>query len=121
MNLLRQDGLLPTSDDDHVVAIFRKTFSLTEQGAQVAADGRGGPSVRSVSGTRRSSVGPEPGDALRLVAKIEELAGDVCSRGESKDAALRSAFYQVFDAAPYSLKDWVAGVAGRRWRGLFGS
>jgi hypothetical protein len=121
MNLLRQDGLLPTSDEDRVVSMFRDTFGLSESAARRAVEVRSGPPLRSVSDAGRSWARPKPGDGLRLVAKIEELAGDRCGRGESKEAALRAAFYRVLDAVPDSSKDWVAGVAGRRWPELFGS
>jgi hypothetical protein len=118
---LRRDGLIETSDYDRTVNIFRTVFHLSESAARLASDGREAPSARSVLRGERSSVGPEPGDNLRLVAKIEELASDICSGGASKDAALQAAFFHVFDAAPHSLKDWVAGIAGRRWPKLFGS
>jgi hypothetical protein len=93
---------------------------MSEGAARVAADGRGGPSPRPVSEVAgRSSAAPQPGDALRLVGKIEELAADLCRRGVSEEKALRDAAFAVFEAAPDSLQDWVAAVAGRRWPGLW--
>jgi hypothetical protein len=66
-----------------------------------------------------ASGAPQPGDALRLVAKIEELAANLCRRGVSEEKALREAAFAVFEAAPYSLQDWVAQVTGRWWPGLW--
>jgi hypothetical protein len=67
----------------------------------------------------RSSAGPEPGDAWKLVAKIEEFASDLCRRGVSEEKALREAAFALFEAAPDSVQDWVAVVADRRWPGLW--
>jgi hypothetical protein len=64
----------------------------------------------------RSSTGPEPGDAWKLVAKIEEFASDLSRPGVSEENALRDAAFAVFEAAPDALQDW---VTGRRWRGLW--
>src|SRR5215204_6230174 len=93
---------------------------MSEGAARVAADGRGGPPVRPVSEVAvRSSAGPQPGDALRLVGKIEELAAGLCRRGVSEEKALREAAFAVFRVAPdESTQDWVAQVTGRRWPGL---
>jgi hypothetical protein len=52
-------------------------FGLSEAAARVASRGRGSVSEVAV----RSSAGPEPGDAWKLVAKIEEFASDLCRRG----------------------------------------
>jgi hypothetical protein len=122
MDLLHEDGLLPTTKRDQLTDMFRKVFGMSEGAARVAADGRGGPSPRPVSEVAgRSSAGPEPGDAWNLVAKIEELASDLCRRGISKENALREAALAVFEAAPdESTQDWVAQVTGRRWPGLWG-
>jgi hypothetical protein len=59
---------------------------------------------------------PQPGDALRLVSRIEQLAGDMCRRGVSEEKALREAAFAVFEAAPDEFtQEWVAQVMGRRW------
>jgi hypothetical protein len=55
-----------------------------------------------------------------MVGKIEQLAANLCRRGVSEEKALREAAFAVFEAAPDSLQDWVAAVAGRRWPGLWG-
>jgi hypothetical protein len=65
-----------------------------------------------------SSAGPQPGDALQLVGKIQELAAG--RRGVSEEKALREAAFAVFESAPDSLQDWVAQVMGRRWPWLWG-
>jgi hypothetical protein len=67
----------------------------------------------------RSSASPQPGDALGLVGRIEELAAGLCRRGVSGERALREAAFAVFEAAPDSLQNWVAVVADRRWPGLW--
>jgi hypothetical protein len=122
MDLLHEDGLLPITEHDQLTGMFRKVFSMSEGAARVAADGRGGPSPRPVSEVAgRSSAAPQPGDALRLVVKIEELAADLCRRGVSEEKALREAAFAVFESAPDDQnQDCVAQVAGRRWPGLWG-
>jgi hypothetical protein len=118
---LHEDGLLATTEHDQLTRTFREVFGMSEGAARVAADGRGGPPVRPVSEvTVRSVARPEPGDAWKLVAKIEEFASDLCHRGVSEEKALRDAAFAVFEAAPDSLQDWVAAVADRRWPGLWG-
>jgi hypothetical protein len=122
MDLLRQDGLVEESSSgvDRTANMFRETFGLSESAARVAADGRDGRSARSVSEVaRRSAARPEPGDAWKLVARIEEFASDLCRRGVPEEEAVRTAAFAVFEAAPDSLQDWVAAVAGRRWPGLW--
>ena len=49
LNALREDGLLPTTEHDQLTRAFRGVFRMSEGAARVAADGRGGPSVRPVS------------------------------------------------------------------------
>jgi hypothetical protein len=69
----------------------------------------------------RSSAGPQPGDALQLVSKIEELAAGLCRCGVSEEKALREAAFAVFQAAlDDQTQEWVAQVTGRRWPGLWG-
>jgi len=121
LRAMERDGQITLSDDKRQTRMFSEGFGLSASAARRAVEGRAGPSVRSVSEPGRSSAAPEPGDGLRLVAKIDQLAGDICSRGESKDAALRSAFYQVFDAAPDSHEELGCRGAGRRWPELLKS
>lgn len=105
----RPRGGLTTLDAADAFAVARR-----------AVDGRDGRSVRSVSEVAgQSSERPEPGDAGKLVTKIEEFASDLCRRGVSEEKALRDAAFAVFEAAPDSLQDRVAAVAGRRWPGLW--
>jgi hypothetical protein len=42
MNLLAEDGLVPTSDDDRLAGRFTSMFGLPESGARIAAEGRDG-------------------------------------------------------------------------------
>jgi hypothetical protein len=92
-------------------------FGLSEAAARVASRGRG--SVSETAG--RSSAAPQPGDALRLVGKVEELAASLCRRGVSEEKALREAAFAVFEATrDESIQDWVARVMGRRWPRLWG-
>jgi hypothetical protein len=104
-----------------LVRTFREVFGLSEETAEAAACGRGGPSVRPVcEPAGRSSAAPQPGDALRLVRRIEELAAGLRRRGVSEEKALREAAFAVFEAAPDdSTQEWVAQVTGRRWPGLW--
>ena len=121
MNALVEDGVITLSEDEQLARRFSKLFGLSEAEARRAVAGRDGPTVRTVSETVGPASGaPQPGDALRLVGKIEELAADLCSRGVSGEKALREAAFAVFEAAPDSLQDWVAQVTGRRWPGLWG-
>jgi hypothetical protein len=121
MNALAQDGLVPTNGSDRTVNVFRGTFGLSEEGARIAAAGRDGRSARSVSEVAGGSAArPEPGDALRLVGKIEGLAANLCRRGVSEEKALREAAFAVFEAAPDDLtQEWVARVVEHRWPALW--
>jgi hypothetical protein len=120
MNLLAEDGLLPTSDHDRSVTMFRTTFGLSESGAEIAARGRGGRSVRPVSEAEWSSARPQPGDALQLVSKIEELASDLCRRGVPEEKALREAAFAVLRVAPDDwTQEWAAKVIEHRWPALW--
>jgi hypothetical protein len=121
LNALREDGLLQTTDHDQFTEMFRKVFGMSEGAARVAADGRAGRSARSVSEAGRSFPKPEPGDALRLVRRIEEMVTDLGRRGVDETTAVKDAVYAAVRAMPDdSSADWVAAVAGRRWTGLFG-
>jgi hypothetical protein len=118
---VQQDGLVQLSEHDQLARTFREVFDMSESAARVAADGRGGPSVRPVSQVAgRSSAGPQPGDALQMIGKIEELAADLCRRGVSEERALQEAAFAVFQGAPDDqTQEWVAQVTGRRWPGLW--
>jgi hypothetical protein len=103
MRALEQDGAFPLSEDEKLARRFQNIFGLSENGARRAVHSHGGSSVRPVSESAgRSSTAPQPGDALRLVGKIEELAADLCRRGVSEEKALREAAFAVFEAAPDS-------------------
>ncbi len=121
MRALEQDGAIPLSEDEKLARRFQNISGLSESEAQRAVQGHGGSSVRPVSESAgRSSAAPQPGDALRLVGKIEELAAGLCYRGVSEEKALREAAFAVFQAAPDdSTQDWVAQVTGRWWPGLW--
>ncbi|MGE5784445.1 MAG: hypothetical protein ACM3ZE_07630 [Myxococcales bacterium] len=120
MRALEQDGAIPLSEDEKLARRFQNIFGLSESEARRAVHGHGGSSVRPVSESAGRSSAPQPGDALRLVGKIEELAANLCRRGVSEEKALREASFAVFEAAPdESTQDWVAQVTGRRWPGLW--
>jgi hypothetical protein len=126
LDLVRADGLVEESGVDGsgvhgsgvdgLAGPLGNIFGLSEAAARVASRGRGSVSEVAV----RSSAGPEPGDAWKLVAKIEEFASDLCRRGVPEEKALREAAFALFEAAPDSLQDWVAAVADRRWPRLWG-
>jgi hypothetical protein len=122
MRALEQDGAIPLSEDEKLARRFQNIFGLSESEARRAVDDHGGSSVPPVSESAgRSSAAPQPGDALRLVVKIEELAADLRRRGVSEERALREAAFAVFEAAPDDqTQDWVAHVTGRRWPRLWG-
>jgi hypothetical protein len=122
MRALEQDGAIPLSEDEKLARRFQNIFGLSESEARHAVPGHGGSSERPVSETAgRPSAGPQPGDAVRLVRRIEELAADMCRCGVSEEKALREAAFQVFRAAPDgATQEWVAQVTGRRWPGLWG-
>jgi hypothetical protein len=121
MRALEQDGAIPLSEDENLARRFQNIFGLSESEARRAVDDHGGSSVPPVSESAgRSSAAPQPGDALRLVVKIEELAADLWRRGVSQEKALREAAFQVFRAAlDDRTQEWVAQVTGRRWPGLW--
>jgi hypothetical protein len=119
MGALEQDGAIQLSEGEKLARRFQKIFYLSEAEARRAVDGREGPRPRAASHptpSGRSSAGHEPGDALRLVGKIED---DQCRRGVPEEEALREAAFAVFETAPDSVQDWVAQVIGRRWPGLW--
>ena len=121
MRALEQDGAIPLSEDEKLARRFQNIFGLSENEARRAVHSHGGSSVQPVSETAGPASGaPQPGDALRLVSRIEELAANLCRRGLSEEKALWEAAFAVFEAAPDPLQDWVAAVAGRRWPGLWG-
>jgi hypothetical protein len=121
MNALVEDGVIKVSEHDQLARSLQETFGLSDAAAGVAARGRGDslssrpatPSVLSESWRH------DPGDAFRVVRKIEKHAAELCRRGVLEEKALRDAAFAVFEAAPDSLQDWVAAVAGRRWPGLW--
>ena len=86
LDLVRADGLVEESGVDGsgidgLAGSLGNIFGLSEAAARVASRGRGSVSEVAV----RSSAGPEPGDAWKLVAKIEEFASAVpprCPGGE---------------------------------------
>src|SRR5215208_5684197 len=112
MRALEQDGAIPLSEDEKLARRFQNIFGLSESEARRAVDDHGGSSVPPVSESAgRSSAAPQPGDALRLVVKIEELAAGLRRRGVSEEKALREAAFAVFEAAPDDqTQDWVAHV-----------
>ena len=122
LNSLKQSGWLPMSEEAKLARRFQDIFGLSESEARRAVHGHGGSSERPVSETAgRPSAGPQPGDALRLVRRIEELAAGLCDRGVSGEKALREAAFQVFRAAPDdATQEWIAQVTGRRWPELWG-
>jgi hypothetical protein len=71
------------------------------------------------SDARTTVARPEPGDAWKLAAKIEEFASDLCRRGVSEEKALRDAAFAVFEAAPDSCRTGLLRlrVAGGRGYG----
>jgi hypothetical protein len=121
MRALEQDGAIPLSEDEKLAWRFQNIFGLSESEARRAVHGHGGSSMPPVSESAgRSSAARQPGDALRLVGKIEELAANLCRRGVSEEEALREAAFAVFEAAPDDqTQEWVAQVTGRRWPGLW--
>jgi hypothetical protein len=126
MNLLLQDGLLPTSDEDRVVWMFRNTFGLGEEGAGVAAGGRGQRPVRGMTAQPSSANIAEtpPDNRRRLIENIERIAqeircnGTLCIwNGESlEQASLRAAYYKVLEVAKEdATRLWVIGVVKSYW------
>ena len=122
---LQEDGLLPTTEHDQLTRTFRAVFGMSEGAARIAADGRGGLSVRPVSEiVGRPTAGPKSGDNDRLIRIIEAWAqdlrahGQLCvERGETRElAALREAFYKVFSGAQNDVQAlWVIRVVESRW------
>jgi len=122
MRALEQDGAIPLSEDEKLARRFQNIFGLSESEARRAVHGHGRSPVQPVAESAgRSSGAPQPGDALRLVRRIEELAAGLCRRGVSEEKSLREAAYAVFQAVPDDrTREWVAQVTGRRWPGLWG-
>jgi hypothetical protein len=123
MRALEQDGAIPLSEDEKLARRFQTIFGLNEREARRAAHGHGGSSVEPVSESAGpSSAAPQPGDALRLVGKIEELAANLCRRGVAEDKALRDAAFEVMRCMPDERSaDWVVRVASRFWPSIYAS
>jgi hypothetical protein len=122
LRAMEQDGQITLSEDERQARMFSEVFGLSPSGARRAVEGRDGPSRRPASGpvaeAGRSSSRPEPGDALRVVRKIEELAAGMCS-GVSEEKALGEAAFAVFRGAPDDwTQEWVAKVIEHRWPAL---
>jgi hypothetical protein len=125
MNLLRQDGLLPTSDDDRVVSMFRTTFGSGEEGARVAADGRGPCPVSGTTAKPSAVAETLADDRQRLIENIERIAYHIRQsgtalclwNGESREqASLRAAYYKVLEVAEEdATKLWVIRVVKSHW------
>jgi hypothetical protein len=122
LRAMEQDGQITLSEGERRARMFSEVFGLSPSGARRAVEGRDGPSRRPASGpvaeAGRSSSRPEPGDALRVVRKIEELAAGMCS-SVSEEKALREAAFAVFRVAPDDwTQEWVAKVIEHRWPAL---
>ena len=129
IEVLRDDGLIPMSDHDCLVANFMR-LGLSASEAETAAHGRGPRLVRDMT---RPSPGATVGETLqdnrrRLIENIERIAYDIRQsgatlglwNGESREqASLREAYYQAFRLAPDdATKLWVIAVVESRWPGL---
>lgn len=122
------DGVITLSDHDQFARAFRKTWGLSEAGAQVAADGRDGPTARRVAEVRGgSSAALQPGDNDRLISLVEQwqqdllARGQLCiERGETRElAALREAYGKVFLAAQNDMQRlWISTVVKAHWPAL---
>jgi hypothetical protein len=124
LRAMEQDGQIQVSEEDGQARMFSEVFGLSASAARRAVEGRDGPSRRPASGpvsevAVRLSAGPQPGDALQLVGKIEELAAELCRRGLSEEKSLREAAFAVFRVAPDDwTQEWVAKVIEHRWPAL---
>jgi hypothetical protein len=123
MNALVEDGVITLSEDEQLARTLRHTFGLSEQAAEIAARGGGGPSSRPVS--EASSSWLKPGDNQRLIALVEQWASDIRFRGgpalihdgESRArASVREAYFKVCDAAQNDVqKLWIHTVVESQW------
>ena len=124
LRALEQDGQITLSAEERQARVFSEVFGLSASAARRAVEGRDGPSRRPASGpvsevAVRLSAEPQPGDALQLVGKIEELAAELCRRGLSEEKSLREAAFAVFRVAPDDwTQEWVAKVIEHRWPAL---
>jgi hypothetical protein len=129
MDMLREDGLIPMSNHDHLVANFI-SLGLSASEAETAAHGRGPRLARDTTRqSRRAAVGETLQDnRRRLIENIERIAYDIRQsgstlclwNGESREqASLREAYYAAFRLAPDdATKLWVIGVVESYWPGL---
>ncbi len=102
-------------------------MGLSEDAAEVAADGRDGPSPRPVSETSGQSpaaaISRAEGRKRRLISIIERWAADIRGRGDMvvyegesrEEASLRTAYGKVILEADQLNGVWVAEVARERW------
>jgi hypothetical protein len=110
----------PTDVRGRTVEAF-KGMGLSDRQAQIAADGRDGPSVRPVSEAGSlSSLRPDPSNVRHVVAAIEEIASGLCREGVAEDKALREAAVEMMlRVSDDRTADWVARVAQRFWPSVF--
>jgi hypothetical protein len=116
----------PSADPrERTVAAFQ-ALGLSEGAAEIAADGRDGPSRRAsgtpVSEAEAANLRPDPAYIGHVVRKIEEVASDLCRRGVPEEKALRESAFELMRVMPNDqLADWVARIAAFRWPQLYPS
>jgi hypothetical protein len=126
MNALVEDGLVAMSAQDCLVENF-KNLGLSESEAEIAADGRHGPS-RWPASTSARSVAETTVESRALVSTVREVAesalrrgGIRARRGESHElAAVREAAWKVIIRLPSTVGAtvWAAKVVEAAWPGV---
>ena len=80
VGVMREDGLIAMSDHDHLVVNF-KSLGLSESAAEIAAQGRDGPSRRHIGASpSAASIAERAVESRALVNTVRELAGTALRR-----------------------------------------
>jgi hypothetical protein len=89
MDALVEDGVVRLSEEEKLARSFRETWGLSEVQAEIAVQGRDGPSRRAsstpVSEAEAANLRPDPAYIGHVIRKIEEVASDLCRRGVSEE------------------------------------
>jgi hypothetical protein len=127
LRAMEQDGVIEVSEEERQARVFRSAFGLTEEGARVAAGGRGPRPVRGTTAQPSAVTVAEtrPDNRRRLIENIERIAYNIRQsgttlclwNGESREqASLRAAYYKVLEAAQEdATKLWVIRVVKSCW------
>jgi hypothetical protein len=110
MQALRDDGLLPVSEHDRAMRVYRD-LGLSESAAEIAVAGRDG--TRRPTSERGSGL---QADVDALKHKVTEVAEEYQRRGEPELVAYEKAARRVLQAMPTGQMLWMVANVLEGWR-----